>query len=331
MSSSELLRVAGLGVAWQGRPVLEEVGFTVERGEYVVLMGPNGSGKTTLLRQIAGLDPPGKGTITFEGRRVDRLPPHRRGIGLLAQEVLLLSGRTVRENIAYGPEVAGWPPAEVDRTVDGLLDLLRLKGLGDRRPTELSGGERQRAALARTLAPRPALVLLDEPLTAVDPELRGELRGELRRVFRRLGVAAIHVTHDREEGLWLGDRVLLLLGGRIARAGPPGEVFAAPRSVRAARFLGYNVLASPTGPFAVHPREVRVGPEGTGTGGQVVSSGPIGGEWLAEVETAGGERVEVRGAGETPPAVGTRVGLAWEREVPLSPGDDSAPDPAEGG
>ncbi len=331
MSSSELLRVRGLSVAWEGRPVLDGVGLEVGRAEYVVLMGPNGSGKTTLLRQIAGLDPPGAGSISLRGRRIERVPPHRRGIGLLAQEVLLLPGRTVRENIAYGPEVAGLSSAEVDRRVEELLGLLRLTPLSERLPMQLSGGERQRVALARTLAPRPELVLLDEPLAAVDPELRGELRGELRRVFRELGVAAVHVTHDREEGLWMGDRVLVLLGGRLVEAGPPGEVHAHPHSVAVARFLGYSVLATPAGPRAVHPREVRLVPDGAGIAGRIAAIGPVGGEWLAEVALEEGGRIEVRGSGVAPYVPGERVHVRWEREVPLPPEEGPSPSPAQRG
>lgn len=327
MSSSELLRVEGLVARWGSTPVLDGVSLAVGPGEFVVLMGPNGSGKTTLLRAIAGLDAPELGRIRFDGRDLDGVPPHRRGIGFLPQDVALLPGRTVAENIAYGPQLAGEPDGEVGRRVAEMVALFRLEGLERRRPGELSGGERQRAALARTLAPRPKLVLLDEPLAAVDPELRGELRGELRRVFADLGVAAIYVTHDREEGLWLGDRVLLLLGGRLVQGGPPSEVYARPTGTASARFLGYNVLDGDAGPIAVAPRDVRLRVDGPGRPARVRASGTVGGDWLADLELVGGDRLEARGTDGAPPPPGTAVRATWVREVRLAATGDPPPPP----
>ncbi|MCI4368717.1 MAG: ABC transporter ATP-binding protein, partial [Thermoplasmata archaeon] len=289
MSSSELLRVDRLSAAWDGAPILREVSFSVDPGEFVVLMGPNGSGKTTLLRAIAGLEQPTGGSVVLNGRAIDSLPTHRRGIGFLFQEPALFPTLDVWENVAFGLRVAKRPPTEVDRRVGELLTLLRLTALSDRRAHELSGGERQRAALARTLATAPSLVLLDEPFASVDAQFRAELRAEFRRVLRSVGTAAIHVTHDREEGLFLGERVLVLLDGALRQEGRPEELFDRPVDADVARFLGYNVLTSGDGEVAVRPEELeptesapdrptaRVLDSGFGASGRVVYlEGPSG-------------------------------------------------------
>jgi ABC-type Fe3+/spermidine/putrescine transport system ATPase subunit len=314
----EGLSVSGLSASWDGRPVLSDVAFTVADGEFVTLMGPNGSGKTTLLRSLVGLEPIDSGEIRLHGRRLNDLATHRRGIGLLFQEPTLLPRRTVRENVAFGPEVQGLGATEVDQRVDEMLALLHLEPLAERSSYALSGGERQRVALARTLAARPALVLLDEPFASVDPELRAELRAEFRAVLRGRGISVIHVTHDRDEGLFLGDRVLLLAEGRLVQAGPPDDVFQHPRTRAVARFLGYNVTAGPGGARAVHPADVVIGPPGAGRPGRVLGSGSVGRGWVAYVDLADGERWECRGAQELPrPSAGDTVGVRWDREVVL--------------
>jgi len=320
-SSSPLLEVEGLSAAWDGTPVLRSVSFTVAPGEFLVLLGPNGSGKTTLLRCIAGLEQPSAGTVRLAGADLEGVPPFRRGIGLMFQEPALFPHRTVYENIAYAPFLQRRLRSEVEREVDGLVDLLHLSGFEDRRPDQLSGGERQRVALARTLAARPRLVLLDEPFASIDVELKAELHAEFRRALRAFGTAAIHVTHDREEGLFLGDRVGLLFDGSLETVGPPSEVFDRPRTVRAARFLGYNVLVVPTGPEAVRAEDLHMGPAGTGRiEGTVVVAGTTGREILVIVRTDEGARLELRSPGPAAPvAAGTRVSLQWDRSIPLAP------------
>ena len=224
-SSSGGLEVRGLSAAWGGVPVLRSISLDVAAGEYFVLLGPNGSGKTTLLRCLVGLERPTSGTVRLGGTDLTERPPHRRGIGLMFQDPSLFAHRTVYENIAYAPLLQRRARPEIDEEVGRLVALLRLDGFEDRDPATLSGGERQRVALARTLAARPRLVLLDEPFASIDPELKAELRGEFRRVLGALGTAAIHVTHDREEGLFLGDRVGLLFSGALESVGPPTEVY----------------------------------------------------------------------------------------------------------
>jgi ABC-type Fe3+/spermidine/putrescine transport system ATPase subunit len=317
-SEEALLSVRGLGVRWGPLDVLRGIDLDVFPGEFVGLLGRNGSGKTTLLRTIAGFERPTAGTIRFAGRELGGVPVHARRIGILFQEPALFPGRTVWENVAYGLELAGRPRAEVERRVGELLRLLHLAGLEGRRGEALSGGERQRVALARTLAPGPSLVLLDEPFASVDPERRGELRAVFRSALRRLGVAAIHVTHDREEGIFLADRVALLDEGRLLRTGSPQEVLEAPGSVAAARFLGYNILEEGGRRFAVDPRAIELGPAGEGLPAEIEVSGPTPGGPIAYARLSSGERWEVRLMGEGPaPRPGTTVGLRVRRRVSL--------------
>ncbi|MGI0070803.1 MAG: ABC transporter ATP-binding protein [Thermoplasmata archaeon] len=319
-SSSPLLRVEALSASWGATPVLRSVSLDVAAEEYFVLLGPNGSGKTTLLRCIAGLESPSGGRVSLGGRDVTDVPAHRRGIGLMFQDPALFSHRTVFENIAYAPLLQRRPRPEVEEVVGRMIDLLRLGGFEDRRPAALSGGERQRVALARTLAARPRLVLLDEPFASIDVELKAELRAEFRRALAALKTAAIHVTHDREEGLFLGDRAGLLFQGRLETVGSPAEVFGAPRDERSARFLGYNVLAGPRGLEAVHPRDLRLGPAASeGLALTVLASGTVGRERLVLLETGSAERVEalVPTEGETYHR-GDRVTISWDRSVPVA-------------
>jgi ABC-type Fe3+/spermidine/putrescine transport system ATPase subunit len=321
VSNSECLTVRGLSASWGATPVLTEIDLDVARSEFVVLMGPNGSGKTTLLRCLVGLERTTGGTVSLQGRSLDGVPTHRRGIGMLFQEAALFPNRSVWENVAYGLGVAHRPRAEIDRRVDTVLDLLRLRPLSDRAPHALSGGERQRVALARTLAPEPPLVLLDEPFASVDVEIRRGLRSEFRRALAATGTAALHVTHDREEGLLLADRVVLLSGGRIRQSGRPETVFGAPASADAARFLGYNVVTREGAEFAVAPTEVELVDPGPGIPtGEVVLAGFAGDSEVIEVELPGGERVECRRPrGALRPRSGARVGVRWGRSIRLGP------------
>jgi ABC-type Fe3+/spermidine/putrescine transport system ATPase subunit len=328
-SSSARLAVEGLSIGWRGTPVLRAVSLTVAPDELVVLMGPNGSGKTTLLRCIAGLETPSGGRVLLDGRDVTHLPAHRRGIGLMFQDPALFPNRTVYENIAYAPLLQRRPGGEVAAEVDGLVRLLGLAGLEDRRPDRLSGGERQRVALARTLAARPRLVLLDEPFAALDVELKAELRAEFREVLRSRATAAIHVTHDREEGLFLGDRVGLLFEGELSPLTTPVEQFRSPPDLRSARFLGYNVVPEGGRTWAVLPDDVRVAaPDAAQRRATVLAAGTTGRAGLVVVRLDSGVRLEIRRAEGAPPlTAGARVGVEWDRAIALAETPDG---PARG-
>ncbi|HEV2429129.1 MAG TPA: ABC transporter ATP-binding protein [Thermoplasmata archaeon] len=324
MSSEALLTVRRLRAAWGETEVLHGIDLDVGPSEYLALLGPNGSGKTTLLRCLAGFERPRDGAIAIAGRSLSEVPPHRRGIGILFQEPALFPRRTVWENIAFGPQIARWDDRTTESAVEEVVDLLGLRALTERRPEAISGGERQRVALARTLAVRPALVLLDEPFASLDPEVRSELRADFRHTLAQRGVAAIHVTHDRDEGLFLGDRVALLFEGRLEQVGTPSQVYDHPATPRAAGFLGYNVVEGLGTPIAVPRNGVVLDAKGSGRPATVLATGREGASLLIVLRLSTGERIEALGPGEEPsPPIGSEVGVRFEGGLPLArpPGD----------
>jgi len=223
---------------------LDAVSVDVGDGEFFGLLGPSGSGKTTLLRAIAGFVPLNEGRIRFDGEPVEDVPAHRRDIGMVFQSYALFPHRSVERNVGFGLEVRGAGPGEIAARVREMLAMVRLSGFEARSPNELSGGQQQRVALARALATHPRVLLLDEPLGALDRRLRQEMQIELREIQRRLGITTIFVTHDQEEALTLSDRVAILSEGRIVQVGDPETVYERPASVFAAQFLGdANVFA----------------------------------------------------------------------------------------
>ncbi len=222
---------------------LRGVSLAVVRGEIVCLLGPSGCGKTTLLRIVAGLELPDSGRLLFAGRDLAAVPVYQRGFGLMFQEFALFPDKSVAQNVAFGLRMAGWSAAEIGKRVDEMLALVNLGGYGGRSIFDLSGGERQRVALARSLAPSPALLMLDEPLGSLDRALRESLMDELRTLLKRLALTALYVTHDQQEALSVADRVVLMNEGRIVQQGPPQVLYDTPANAFVARFLGYaNVL-----------------------------------------------------------------------------------------
>ncbi len=250
-----------------------EAHLEVAEGEVLALLGPSGSGKSTLLKLIAGLLPPDEGFVRFRGEDLTPLPPERRKVGFLFQDYALFPHLTVAENIAFGLVEARWPKGEQKRRVAELLDRMELTPHAHKRPQALSGGEQQRVALARALAPRPRLLLLDEPLGALDRRLREELLFFLRRTLRAEGVTALLVTHDQEEAFLLAHRLAILKAGRVVQVGRPEEVYGRPKDAWTARFLGHKNLLSPEEsgalglpprPHLLPPRAIRPGGELTG-------------------------------------------------------------------
>jgi thiamine transport system ATP-binding protein len=256
-AEAPVLEVRGLRVV-SGTFTLGPIDLGLSPGEVLVVLGPNGAGKTTLLRSLAGLEPIAGGSIRLAGEEVGNLPPQRRRVGLVFQDLALFPQRTVEENVAYGLAVRGPWTVEKEATLRCWLDQFNLTALAGRLPQSLSGGERQRVALARALAPAPRLLLLDEPLAAADPRRRREMQGELAEWLRMSEVPAIYVTHDLEEALLLGDRLLVLWGGQALRAGPTTEVLQDPGEARVAWFLGYNVLRMDGELWGVHPADLSV-------------------------------------------------------------------------
>jgi thiamine transport system ATP-binding protein len=233
------LRVEGLEVRYGSAVALRGIDLEIPTGEVVAVLGPSGSGKSTLLRAVAGLEPPAAGRVTWDGTDLAGLPPHRRGFGLMFQEHLLFPHADVAGNVAFGLRMHGWPHPEVTGRVRELLELVGLPGYWHRSVASLSGGEAQRVALARALAPRPRLLMLDEPLGSLDRPQRTRLVGELGVLLRAEAATSIVVTHDQDEAFALADRVVVLVAGRVVEDGPSARVWARPASVEAARFLGF--------------------------------------------------------------------------------------------
>ncbi|MFM8441845.1 MAG: ABC transporter ATP-binding protein [Methylococcus sp.] len=219
-------------------PVLDRIDLCIEPGEMFFLLGPSGCGKTTLLRHIAGFYTPDAGTIGFGETDVTRTPPHERGTAMMFQSYALWPHLTVAENVAFGLEERRLPRAEIAQRVHDALDAVRLAALGDRRIQQLSGGQQQRVALARALVVRPHCLLLDEPLSNLDTQLRREMRAEIRRICKDFGLTAVYVTHDQEEALSMADRLAVMQAGRLAQVGSPREVYRRPVSRLVAGFIG---------------------------------------------------------------------------------------------
>ncbi len=237
------LSIAHIDKTFDETPVLHDINLVVDRGEIVCLLGPSGCGKTTLLRIIAGLESPDAGHVLLEGKDITSLPSHRRDFGLMFQDYVLFPHMTVKENIAFGLKMHNWSVEATDARVDELLGVVDLLGYEDRRVYELSGGQQQRVALARSLAPNPRLLMLDEPLGALDRTLRDQLLGELRAILKQVMQTAIYVTHDQLEAFAVADRVALMQNGRIHQLDKPEALYRRPISPFAARFLGMqNIL-----------------------------------------------------------------------------------------
>ncbi len=219
-------------------PAVDNFNLKVERGEFISFLGPSGCGKTTTLRMVAGFEFPTAGAITIDGKDITGVRPNQRNIGMVFQSYALFPNMTVADNIGFGLKVKGTPKAEIKQRVAEMLTLIKLEQLGGRYPYQLSGGQQQRVALARALAIRPQLLLLDEPLSALDAKIRVSLRNEIRAIQRQLGITTIYVTHDQEEALSLSDRVVVMNAGVIEQIGAPFEVYNFPKTAFVASFVG---------------------------------------------------------------------------------------------
>jgi len=238
---NKMLELIDITKTYEGQPLLRGISFSVAPGETVCLLGASGSGKSTILRIIAGLEEPEAGEVCWQGQSLSGVPAHQRRFGLMFQDYALFPHLSVFENVAFGLRIKGERSPE--ERVTAALSLVKMDGFAGRRVTELSGGEQQRVAMARALAPQPRLLMLDEPLGALDRALKESLLEELRRILRQTGIPAIYVTHDQEEAFTIADRILLLRDGQIVQAGTPPEVFAKPASAWVASFLGLGNVA----------------------------------------------------------------------------------------
>jgi thiamine transport system ATP-binding protein len=314
-----MLAITALTVRYGSVTALDGVDLSVDDREIVSVLGPSGSGKSTLLRSVAGLEPDASGVVRWDGADLRNVPAHRRGFGLMFQDHALFPHRDVLGNVAFGLRMQHQSRAEIDARARETLTLVGLAGFEHRRVAELSGGEQQRVALARALAPAPRLLMLDEPLGALDRALRDELVAELRALFVRLGLTIVFVTHDHDEAFGLADRVVVMHRGRIAQHGTPAEVWDRPADAFVARFLGWNVTeAFGSGQVAVRPESLtlsradgssEIASNGSASG--VVSGRTFRGDhYLVDVDVDGDVLRVAIPVGAEVPEVGTAVFVA---------------------
>jgi len=236
--ADDFLRIENVVKSFGTNTVVKGFDLSCGRGEFVSFLGPSGCGKTTVLRMVAGFERPTSGRIVVDGRDLTDLNPSQRQIGMVFQAYALFPNMNVAQNIAFGLTVQGRPRAEIDARVDEMLKLIGLTGLGKRFPFELSGGQQQRVALARALAPSPRMLLLDEPLSALDAKIRVSLREQIREIQRELGITTIFVTHDQEEALSISDRIVVMNAGHVEQMGQPFEIYNRPATKFVATFVG---------------------------------------------------------------------------------------------
>lgn len=226
--------------------VLRDISLDVARGEFVTLLGASGCGKTTTLRIISGLETPDEGTVLLDGKDVTALPPERRPVNTVFQSYALFPHMNVEKNVAYGLRVRGMDKASIAKRVREMLELVQMEDYAKRMPSQLSGGQRQRIAIARALAPEPELLLLDEPLGALDLQLRRQMQLELKRLQKKLGITFVYITHDQEEAINMSDRIAVMRGGRFEQIGTPEEIYDGPKTHYVAQFIGRSTILDGT-------------------------------------------------------------------------------------
>ncbi len=321
------VELAGVTKRFGGVVAVESLDLAVRRGEFLSLLGPSGCGKTTTLRLIAGFERPDEGAVRIGGADVSGLPPYRRNVNTVFQSYALFPHLSVLDNVGYGLKQHGLAKRERRQRALELLDLVRLPDVGDRRPRQLSGGQQQRVALARALVMEPQVLLLDEPLGALDLKVRKELQIELKRIQERVGITFVYVTHDQEEALAMSDRVAVMNRGRIEQLGRPTEIYDAPATRFVADFIGETNFIRRNGALvAVRPEQlhVRREPADDSVGATVVTTMVIGPAVQCLVRTDDGQEVLVReqrskrGAGAESLEEGDRVYVNWAADEALA-------------
>ena len=337
-AAAAAVHVSGLRKRYGDVVALAGVDLVIRAGEFFTLLGPSGSGKTTLLRLIAGFERPDGGRIELGGSDVTGVPPYSRNVNTVFQDYALFPHMTVWQNIEYGLRVRRVPKASRREQVDRALDMVRLPGLGDRKPAQLSGGQRQRVALARAIVNEPQVLLLDEPLGALDFKLRQEMQIELQHVQRDVGITFVYVTHDQEEALAMSDRIAVLSNGRIEQIGTPLEVYERPQTDFVAGFIGISNLIERDGRhMTIRPEKIRLLAEGeepppgarveTGRIRDVVYVGVLT-RYIVDLD-AGGELVVARQNEQAPAATHDRgqtpARIAWlpDQTITISQGEDA--------
>jgi putative spermidine/putrescine transport system ATP-binding protein len=332
MTPVPALSFAGVSRVFGEVRALDRISFEVDDGEFFALLGPSGSGKTTCLRLIAGFEQPDAGEIRIHGENVAGVPPYERDVNTVFQDYALFPHMTVAANVEYSLMIKKLPAADRRRRAEEMLELVKLTGLGARRPAQLSGGQRQRVALARALINRPRVLLLDEPLGALDLKLREQMQVELKAIQRQVGITFVYVTHDQGEALSMSDRLAVFNQGRVEQIGRPTDIYEHPATTFVADFVGVSnvcdaelagrLTGSPQ-PFSIRPEKIRLAdpdgglPDGTVTAGGVIDSALyLGAVTRYAIRLDGGGQLLVlqQNADDTGPAraPGQRVRLAWQ-------------------
>ncbi|MEU7022985.1 ABC transporter ATP-binding protein [Streptomyces sp. NPDC046203] len=339
-----MIEIKGVSHRFGGTTALDDVSLDIGEGEFCALLGPSGCGKTTLLRILAGFETPDAGEVTLDGEDLLTLPPHRRPVNLMFQSFALFPHMSVERNVAYGLERERLPRREIRERVGAALATIGLTAYARRGPHQLSGGQRQRVALARAIVKRPRLLLLDEPLSALDKQVRLKMQLELKRLQEEVGITFLVVTHDQEEAMSLADRIAVMNAGRIEQTDAPVALYERPRTAFVAGFVGANNLfPGPDGITAVRPERIRIG-DGGGAGdgggegvrltGTVVDVSFHGGTSHLAVRVPALDRpVLVAVQGPSRVLSGERVSLSWPPEaavrvpagVPVGPTEGEAP------
>jgi spermidine/putrescine transport system ATP-binding protein len=345
-----LLSIRAVSKRFGSTPVLDDITFDIDETEFVTVLGESGSGKTTLLRIIAGFEEPGSGEVWMRSERIDILPPNRRNVNTVFQHYALFPHMSVFENVAYGLRARRIAPPEIVSRTEAALEQMKMSDFTRRRPAQLSGGQQQRVALARALVNRPSLLLLDEPLSALDANLRRQMQLELKTLQREVGIAFLFVTHDQEEAMTLSDRIVLLRRGRIAQIDAPREIYNRPRTAYVASFIGQTNLlpariengvaqvaaiewpyisAQKQVLFSLRPEHIRVTDDSRplpsrtirchGSVGRHIFAGS---SELIEVDCGGGLILNVRVANQGLTARDVTLDFPIERLVPLVAGTD---------
>jgi putative spermidine/putrescine transport system ATP-binding protein len=357
------LRIDGVGRRFGGQDALQDLDLTIRAGEFIALLGPSGCGKSTALNCLAGLLPLTAGSIWQDSKRIDTLPPERRGFGMVFQNYALFPHMTVRSNIAFGLQMRRLPKADITRRTEEAIRLVQLEEHAGKLPGQLSGGQQQRVAIARAVVLEPSLVLMDEPLSNLDAKLRLEMRTEIRRLHQTLGLTTVYVTHDQEEALSMADRLVVLRKGRVQQVGTPEDLHTRPTNWHVADFMGFRnlltvrvaeagdrqvvvegqglrLVASPVSQVSagdhvvagVRPEDLVVEPAGgAGAGGDNVIRALVevveyqGRELAVEVRTAEGHRLHVRTPERVTAGEAISLSVAPERLLVFPLGDEAPP------